>query len=205
MNRAEGAGECPRCGEEATILTKRSQAGVPGDIEGDHGPPDDGIPRDWWADDGDPVVCQGCRLEGAVSTDGEGGAGIWWPPEEPPGAEASAGRNGGTKVGLDRRALHAALDERRETRHLSWRQVAREAGVSASTVTRLQSGRAPDVDGFARLISWLGGGADRFLGQPGSAGCPECARLSAKLRRQRVQLQGLLEECECDPSNSTLY
>src|SRR5213594_3016565 len=65
---------------------------------------------------------------------------------------------------LDVLRLHAALDSRRKTLKLSWRQLAGLAGVSPSTLTRLGQGKRPDVDGFAALVAWLGVAPDRFLG-----------------------------------------
>lgn len=64
---------------------------------------------------------------------------------------------------LDVAALYAALDSKRRTLELSWRQVATEAGVSPSTLTRTGQGKRPDVDSFAALVQWLGTSADRFL------------------------------------------
>ncbi len=49
---------------------------------------------------------------------------------------------------------------------MSWRDVARETGVSAATLSRLAQGKRPDVDGFAALVAWLGLSADDFL-RPG--------------------------------------
>lgn len=64
---------------------------------------------------------------------------------------------------LDVEALYAALDEQRKARGLSWRELAKEAGVSPSTLTRLGQKKRPDVDSFAALIQWLGISSDRFL------------------------------------------
>jgi len=64
---------------------------------------------------------------------------------------------------LDVEALYAALDARRKSKDLSWREVAREAGVSPSTLTRMAQGKRPDVDGFAALLGWLGIRAEKFL------------------------------------------
>jgi transcriptional regulator with XRE-family HTH domain len=70
-----------------------------------------------------------------------------------------------TEARLDVQALYAALDTQRQTREMSWRQVAKEAGVSPSTLTRMTQEKRPDVDSFAALVAWLGVPADRFLGQ----------------------------------------
>jgi transcriptional regulator with XRE-family HTH domain len=59
--------------------------------------------------------------------------------------------------------LHAALDAAREGRGWSWRQLARELGLSASTMSRLANGQKPDVDAFAVMVSWLGADANTFI------------------------------------------
>lgn len=50
--------------------------------------------------------------------------------------------------------FYAALDSFRGTRSVSWRQMAREAGVSPSTLTRIGQGRRPDVDSLVRLCEY---------------------------------------------------
>ncbi len=64
---------------------------------------------------------------------------------------------------FDVSALHAALDSERRSRRLTWKDVAGESGVSASTLTRLSQGRRPDVDSLAALTTWLGISADHFM------------------------------------------
>jgi transcriptional regulator with XRE-family HTH domain len=66
--------------------------------------------------------------------------------------------------GFDGEGFYAALDRARRARDLSWRQVASEAGVSPSTLTRLGNGLRPDIDSFAKLVQWLNCSADPFLG-----------------------------------------
>lgn len=63
-------------------------------------------------------------------------------------------------------AFYETLDGERRTRELTWKEVAAEAKVSASTLTRLGQGRRPDVDSFARLVAWGGLHADRFVSSP---------------------------------------
>jgi transcriptional regulator with XRE-family HTH domain len=60
--------------------------------------------------------------------------------------------------------FYAALDAQRQGRRLTWKKVADEAGVSASTLTRLAQGRRPDVDTLAVLCRWSGLKADDYLG-----------------------------------------
>ena len=64
---------------------------------------------------------------------------------------------------FDVAALHAALDSERRFRRLTWKDVAAESSVSASTLTRLSQGRQPDVNSLASLTSWLGMSADHFM------------------------------------------
>ena len=64
---------------------------------------------------------------------------------------------------FDVAALHAALDSERQFRRITWKDVAAESGVSASTLTRLSQGRQPDVNSLAALTSWLGMSADHFM------------------------------------------
>ena len=65
---------------------------------------------------------------------------------------------------FDVAALHAALDScQPRSRRLTWKEVAAESGVSASTLTRLSQVRQPDVNSLAALTSWLGMSADHFM------------------------------------------
>src|SRR5438309_156001 len=63
---------------------------------------------------------------------------------------------------LDLESLVGALDSERQARGLSWRQLAKQAGVSPSTLTRMQQGKLPDVNTFAALTKWLNIPAERF-------------------------------------------
>src|SRR6267154_2147122 len=62
-------------------------------------------------------------------------------------------------------ALVSALDSERKTKGLSWRQLAKAAGVSASTLTRMQQGKSPDVNTFSALTGWLNIPAERFYAE----------------------------------------
>lgn len=64
---------------------------------------------------------------------------------------------------FDVAALHAAMDSERRSRRLTWKDVAAQSGVSASTLTRLSQGRQPDVNSLAAITAWLGMSADHFM------------------------------------------
>ena len=88
---------------------------------------------------------------------------------------------------LDVAGLYAALDEKRKSEDISWRQLARAAGISPSTLTRMAQGRRPDVDSFGALTRWLGQPADVFLARR-SCAPPEpepFAVISTLLRARR--------------------
>lgn len=71
---------------------------------------------------------------------------------------------------LETARLYAVLDAQREARGLSWRQLAAEAGVSASLVSRMGNGHRPDLDGFIALVQWLGMPAETFMVWPQGQG-----------------------------------
>ncbi|MGC5015763.1 helix-turn-helix domain-containing protein [Streptosporangium sp. DT93] len=67
---------------------------------------------------------------------------------------------------MDVKALHAALDAARVKECLSWRQLAKEVGVSASTISRMANGLKPDVTAFAAMTTWLRMPAESFYVDP---------------------------------------
>ena len=64
---------------------------------------------------------------------------------------------------FDGAAFFSALDAERQARRFSWRQVAEECGISASTLSRMGQGKHPDVNGLAALAAWSGLDVDRFV------------------------------------------
>ena len=68
-----------------------------------------------------------------------------------------------TGARLDVDALVAALDAKRKDEDISWRELARRAGVSPSTLTRIQQGKLPDVNTLGALLEWLDMPAEEFL------------------------------------------
>ena len=73
-------------------------------------------------------------------------------------------RNSDERKGrFDADSFFAALDAERRNRAQTWKQVAEEAQVSASTLTRMAQGRRPDVDSLAALVYWSGLSADAYV------------------------------------------
>ncbi len=67
------------------------------------------------------------------------------------------------KTRFDGEAFFAALDAHRIGQGRTWRQVAKECGVSASTLTRMSQGKLPDAQGLAALAAWAGLDTAEFL------------------------------------------
>lgn len=63
---------------------------------------------------------------------------------------------------FDAEGFYAALDGTREAQKLTWKQIARKAGVAASTLTRMRQGKGPDINGLAALASWSGLDVKKF-------------------------------------------
>ena len=87
---------------------------------------------------------------------------------------------------FDNGAFYEALDATRQARRVTWKQVAAESGVSASTLTRMAQGRRPDVDGLAALASWAALSMDDFVRSESKPEAPEpLAMISTFLRADR--------------------
>ena len=91
------------------------------------------------------------------------------------------------KVEFNVESFYAALDSQRQSKRLSWKQVAAESGVSASTLTRMAQGRRPDVDSLAALLDWSGLKAELFVqgGQETQVESDPLAQITAYLRADR--------------------
>jgi transcriptional regulator with XRE-family HTH domain len=84
---------------------------------------------------------------------------------------------------FDNETFFAALDSERISRKLHWKAVAAEAGVSASTLTRIGQGRRPDVDSFAALTAWAGLDPERFFRHRSDDQPSSLSTISVLLRR----------------------
>ena len=88
---------------------------------------------------------------------------------------------------FDSEGFYAALDSERQSRKINWKDVAEEADISASTLTRMAQGKRPDVDSLAALCNWSGLEADSFMsptknGASGHDDPPPLAKISTYLR-----------------------
>jgi transcriptional regulator with XRE-family HTH domain len=93
------------------------------------------------------------------------------------------------QLSVDVRSLYAALDAARHQKGLSWRQLAKEIGVSASTISRMANGLKPDVTAFAAMTTWLRMPAEDFyVGADVAAEEPDLVAQIVPLLRARTDL-----------------
>jgi transcriptional regulator with XRE-family HTH domain len=90
--------------------------------------------------------------------------------------------------------FHSALDAARRRRRRTWRQVAGEAEISPSSLTRLSQGSHPDVDTVASLARWAGLDLNAFVA-PSAVGIDPLTRVTSYLhsdpRLSREQAEAL--------------
>jgi len=92
-----------------------------------------------------------------------------------------------SKVNVE--ALYAALDQKRDRRKISWRDLAKEVNVSPSTLSRIRHGDArPSVEAFASLTEWLGMSPESFISSDTPVEEPDLAAQLAPLLRARKDL-----------------
>lgn len=106
---------------------------------------------------------------------------------------------------VDIPAVYAALDTRRASLDMSWRDVARATDMSNSTFTRMRT-KYIDLDGYAACCRWLGVPLDTFVvgPRPGGTESPE-AELWPTLHRCGVPetyWRSLTELVRCLATNS---
>jgi transcriptional regulator with XRE-family HTH domain len=83
-------------------------------------------------------------------------------------------------------AFYHSLEGQRQAKSLTWKAVAEQANVSASTLTRIAQGKRPDVDTLAALCRWSGLSADDFIDHQGTAVTPEpLAQIMTLLRADK--------------------
>jgi transcriptional regulator with XRE-family HTH domain len=86
---------------------------------------------------------------------------------------------------FDFRGFYRAVDLTREARRMSWKEVAEETGVGASTLARMAKDRRPDADGLASLAAWASLNPGEFVKRLGHISRPTSeplARISKLLR-----------------------
>src|SRR5215467_9319122 len=83
---------------------------------------------------------------------------------------------------FDADAFYAALNATRLSRQKTWKDVAEETGVNASTLTRIGQGAKPDVNGLAALLAWSNLKAEAFIRGPRRKTSEPIAEITALLR-----------------------
>lgn len=65
--------------------------------------------------------------------------------------------------GFNEAGFYRALEDTVKARDLTWKQVAVQTGVSASTLARMAKGRQPDAASLAALSAWAGLNPSSFV------------------------------------------
>lgn len=85
--------------------------------------------------------------------------------------------------GFDGDAFYRALQATVSARSKTWKEVAAETGISASTLTRMAQGRRPDAASLAALSAWAGLNPSDFVHASYKVTQPEAmAQISTLLR-----------------------
>lgn len=85
--------------------------------------------------------------------------------------------------GFDGEAFYKALETVVKQIDKTWKQVASETGVGASTLTRMAQGKKPDAASLAALSAWAGLNPSDFVNAPyKKQGTEPMAKISALLR-----------------------
>src|SRR3954451_6742787 len=83
---------------------------------------------------------------------------------------------------FDSEAFYAALNATRLSRQKTWKDVAEETGVNASTLSRIGQGAKPDVNGLAALLQWSNLKAEIFIRGAKRQNAEAIAEITALLR-----------------------
>jgi transcriptional regulator with XRE-family HTH domain len=83
---------------------------------------------------------------------------------------------------FDSDAFYAALNATRLSRQKTWKDVAEEARINASTLSRIGQGAKPDVNGLAALLTWSNLKAEAFIKSSSKKKGEPIAEITALLR-----------------------
>ena len=95
---------------------------------------------------------------------------------------------GNMKPGFNQEAFFAALDTERLARRKTWKQIAEESNVPASSLSRMGQGKKPDVETFAKLLNWSNLKAEVFIDNPANKDRPTSLSTITSLLRADPKL-----------------
>ena len=91
---------------------------------------------------------------------------------------------------FDADAFYEALAATVAAREVTWKQVSRDTGVSATTLTRMAQGRSPDAASQAALSAWAGINPADFVKLPMKKTAREPLAAALTLLRADPKLKG---------------
>lgn len=90
--------------------------------------------------------------------------------------------------GFDADAFYRALAATVTAKGITWKKVAQDTGVSATTLTRMAQGRRPDSSSLAILASWAGLDVASFVSMEGAPEKPESLAMATHYLRSDPHL-----------------
>ncbi|HEY0842088.1 helix-turn-helix domain-containing protein [Methylotenera sp.] len=90
--------------------------------------------------------------------------------------------------GFNHDAFYEAVNLTRETREMSWKDVATATAVGTSTLARMSQGKRPDADSLASLSAWSGLNPANFVASAEKADRPESIALISSYLRSDPKL-----------------
>jgi transcriptional regulator with XRE-family HTH domain len=91
---------------------------------------------------------------------------------------------------FDAEGFYEALAATVAARDVTWKQVSRDTGVSATTLTRMAQGRSPDAASQAALSAWAGLNPADFVKLPLKRAAREPLAAALTLLRADPKLKG---------------
>jgi predicted transcriptional regulator len=87
---------------------------------------------------------------------------------------------------FDSEAFFSALNAVRAKRCLTWKEVAGQAEINPSTLSRIGQGKKPDLNGFMALLSWSGLKAEMFVPDANDHTVEPIAAVAAIIRMDKA-------------------
>ena len=99
------------------------------------------------------------------------------------------GRRGHAIKGFNARAFYEVLEQVVTARSVTWRELARDTGITPSTLSRMARGKWPDAAGLAALSAWADLNPADFVFRSASAPSRDSLGAISRLLRSDPNLE----------------
>jgi transcriptional regulator with XRE-family HTH domain len=87
---------------------------------------------------------------------------------------------------FDTEAFFSALNAVRAKQGMTWKDVAAQANVNPSTLSRIGQGKKPDLNGLSALLIWSGLKAEMFMPASSAMEIDPIAKITTIIRSDRA-------------------